>query len=92
MHLSPKPNANSPSNIMDTFFTKTTCDRCHRPLTGGRTMSMFNTECICMDCAASERKRADYQEAVEAERSAVRNGNRKHIGIDSVNEKHNPVK
>jgi formylmethanofuran dehydrogenase subunit E len=44
---------------MDTFFTQTNCDRCGKPLTGGRTMSMFNTDTICLECADAERKRAD---------------------------------
>lgn len=69
---------------MDTFFTQSRCDRCHRPLTGGRMMSMFNTQCICMDCVAEERRRTDYQRAVEAERSAVRNGNMNYPGIEGA--------
>ena len=36
----------------DRFFTTRTCDRCGRRLDGGRTMSMFNEQTICMDCAA----------------------------------------
>ena len=27
---------------MDTFFTQKNCDRCGKPLTGGRTMSMLS--------------------------------------------------
>ena len=66
---------------MDTFFTQKTCDRCHGPLTGGRTMSMFNTDCICMECAKEERARSDYGKARDAEMDAVRNGNRNFAGI-----------
>ena len=33
---------------MDKFFSQQNCDRCGKPLTGGRTMSMYNTDCICM--------------------------------------------
>lgn len=33
---------------MDKFFTQTTCDRCGGSLEAGRTMSMFNEDCICM--------------------------------------------
>ena len=68
---------------MDTFFTQTTCDRCGGSLAGGRTMSMFNTETICMDCAEAERKRADYKAAQEAERAAVKAGdwNFKGVGL-----------
>ena len=66
---------------MDTFFTQKTCDRCGAPLTGGRTMSMFNTDCICMKCAKEERARSDYGKARDAEVDAVRNGNRNFAGI-----------
>ena len=68
---------------MDTFFTQTTCDRCGGSLAGGRTMSMFNTETICMACADAERRRADYKAAQEAERAAVKAGdwNFKGVGL-----------
>ena len=66
---------------MDRFFTQTHCDRCGAPLTGGRTMSMFNTDCICMKCAKEERARSDYGKARDAEMDAVRNGNRNFTGI-----------
>ena len=66
---------------MDTFFTQTHCDRCGAPLTGGRTMSMFDTSCICMKCAKEERARYDYGKARDAEMDAVRNGNRNFAGI-----------
>lgn len=35
---------------MDKFFIQESCDRCGGSLTGGRIMSMFNTDCICLDC------------------------------------------
>lgn len=66
---------------MDRFFTQTHCDRCGAPLTGGRTMSMFNTDCICMKCAKEERSRSDYGKARDAEMDAVRNGDRNFRGI-----------
>jgi hypothetical protein len=55
---------------MDTFFTQKTCDRCGASLDGGRTMSMFNTDTICMACKDAEQKRYDYEAAREAERAA----------------------
>ena len=67
--------------MADRFFTQTHCDRCHRPLTGGRTMSMFNTDCICMDCAKAERDRDDYGRARDAEAEQVRKGNWNYGGI-----------
>ena len=65
----------------DRFFTTRTCDRCGRTLDGGRTMSMFNEQTICMDCAAKERERPDYKAACDAEIAAVRAGNRNFKGI-----------
>ena len=44
-------------------------------------MSMFNTDCICMECSGKETKRSDYKDAVEAERSAVLSGNYNFKGI-----------
>ena len=67
--------------MADRFFTQTHCDRCGAPLTGGRTMSMFNTDCICMKCAKEERARPDYGKARDAEMAAVRNGDRNFRGI-----------
>ena len=31
---------------MDKFYTQKNCNRCGKPLDGGRTMSRFNTDCI----------------------------------------------
>ena len=66
---------------MDKLFTQTKCDRCGGSLEKGRTMSMFNTECICMECKAKERERADYQEATTAVRDAESKGDRNFPGI-----------
>lgn len=46
----------------DDFFSKKTCDRCGRNLTGGRIMSMYNEDCLCMACKDAETKRPDYRE------------------------------
>ena len=66
---------------MDDFFTKKTCDRCRGPLGGLRTMSRFNTDCLCEKCAAEERKHPDYRKALEAERAAVSRGETDFPGI-----------
>ena len=66
---------------MDNFFTQRTCDRCGGSLEGGRTMSMFNNDCICMKCKEEETKRTDYKDAQEADISAIRNGNYNFKGI-----------
>jgi len=39
---------------MDNFFTQKNCDRCGKSLKDGRIQSMFNSECICMDCKKKE--------------------------------------
>lgn len=64
----------------DPFFSKTHCDRCGKPLVC-RTMSMYNEDCICIECADAERKRPDYGKAVEADRAAVMAGNYNYKGI-----------
>ena len=66
---------------MDKFFTQTKCDRCGGNLEKGRTMSMFNTECICMECKEKERKDPQYKEAVQKEREELLRGNTNYHGI-----------
>lgn len=67
--------------MRDKFFTQKYCDRCRMPLKNGRTMSQFNTQCICMKCAEEERKKADYADAVEAEHAEIKKGNYNYKGI-----------
>lgn len=69
----------------DHFFTQRTCDRCYKPLDGGRIMSRFNTDCICMECAHKERERSDYRKAADAEQEAVKNGVKNFSGIGLTN-------
>lgn len=66
---------------MDKFFTKQTCDRCGGSLKGGRIMSMYNEECLCLDCKEKETKQSDYNEAVEADHEEIRKGNYNYKGI-----------
>jgi uncharacterized Zn finger protein (UPF0148 family) len=66
---------------MDKFFTQKNCDRCGGSLSGGRTLSMYNGECICMECKDKETKRADYKKAVEADHAEIRKGNYNFKGI-----------
>ena len=67
--------------MRDSFFTKTHCDRCRKPLNGIRQMSMYNEDCLCMDCIESEKKRPDYKAAVEADHAEIRKGNYNFQGI-----------
>ena len=67
--------------MSDPFFTKTHCDRCRKSLSAGRTMSMFNTEVICLECKEAERRRPDYAEAEKADVEAIRKGDFNFPGI-----------
>ena len=66
---------------MDTFFSQKHCDRCGGSLEAGRTMSMYNTECICMKCKDKERERDDYARAVAADHDEIKKGNYNFAGI-----------
>ena len=52
---------------MDPWFNKKFCDRCHKSLADGFSMSRFNTDALCYDCLEAERQHPDYQKAVDAE-------------------------
>ena len=68
--------------MQDIFFTTRTCARCGRSLDGlARTMSRFNTDCLCPGCAEEKRRHPDYQKACDAEREAVLRGDRDFPGI-----------
>lgn len=66
---------------IDRFFTQKLCDRCNGSLEGGRTMSMFNEDCICMKCKAKEQELADYDKAVKADHEEIKKGNFNFKGI-----------
>jgi len=66
---------------LDKFFTQTRCDRCGGSLENGRTMSMYNEDCICMECKRKETQREDYKEAVQADHEAIKQGNYNFGGI-----------
>ena len=66
---------------MDKFFTQKHCDRCGGSLENGRTMSMYNEDCICMNCKHKETQRADYNKAVEADHEQIKQDNYNFKGI-----------
>lgn len=66
---------------MDKFFSQKNCDRCGGSLEQGRTMSMYNEDCICMKCKEEERKRPDYEQAREADVTEIKKGNYNFKGI-----------
>ena len=67
--------------MADRFFTQTTCDRCGGSLADGRIMSMYNEDCICMECKRKEAQRDDYNKAIEADHAEIRKGNYNFKGI-----------
>lgn len=56
------------------------CDRCGNEATVS-TMSMFNTQMICMECKTREEQRPDYDDARKADEDAIRSGNYNYKGI-----------
>ena len=66
---------------MDKFYTQKQCDRCGGSLEGGRIMSMFNNDCLCMKCKEEETKHPDYKAAQEADIAEIRKGNYNFEGI-----------
>lgn len=67
--------------MRDDFFSKSNCDRCGKSLSGGRIMSMYNNDCICMSCKEKERERSDYKAAQDADIAEIRKGNYNFVGI-----------
>lgn len=56
------------------------CDRCGESTNNSTTMSMFNTDVICMGCKDDEKNDPEYDAAVNAEREALKNGNNNYQG------------
>lgn len=67
--------------MRDPYFSKEKCDRCGGSLEGGRIMSMFNEDCICMECKKAEKKLPEYKAALEADHAEIRRGNYNFKGI-----------
>jgi hypothetical protein len=57
-----------------------TCKRCEKE-TNMYTMSMFNTDTICLSCARKEETHPKYKEAREADLAEIRKGNYNFPGI-----------
>lgn len=56
------------------------CERCGLK-TNSTTMSIFNTETICMDCKKCEREDPEYDAASRAESKEVQRGNYNYEGV-----------
>jgi hypothetical protein len=57
-----------------------TCNRC-KSTVNGHTMSMFNTETICLPCARIEEQHPKYDDARLADLNEIRKGNFNFEGI-----------
>ena len=66
---------------MDKFFSQNNCDRCGKDLKGGRIMSAFSEECICIDCSDKEKQDPDYEKARIIENEEIKKGNYNFKGI-----------
>jgi len=67
---------------MNKFLTQENCDRCGESLDGKcRIMSIFNTDCICLECKEAEKEHPKYKEARDAEHAEVKRGNYNFKGI-----------
>lgn len=67
--------------MADRFFTQEKCDRCGGELKGGRIMSMFNEQCICMNCKEKEKQDPEYSKAVQTDHAEIKKGNYNFKGI-----------
>jgi hypothetical protein len=57
------------------------CDRCGESTNNTTTMSIFNTDVICMNCKEEERKDPEYKAADEAADEAYRLGIKNFKGV-----------
>jgi hypothetical protein len=57
------------------------CQRCNNPTNNVTTMSMFNTQIICIPCKEIERKHPLYNNASMAEMDEIKKGNFNFEGI-----------
>lgn len=56
------------------------CDRCGGPTNNSTTMSIFNTDVICMSCKEEEKKDPEYDAASLSEMEAIRRGETNYNG------------
>lgn len=45
-------------------------------------MSIYNTQCICIECKKKEMQRKDYKDAVNAEHEEIKKGNYNYKGLE----------
>lgn len=63
------------------FFGRKTCERCRASLEDGRTLSMFNSETICLWCKEVEELHPDYEKARIEDKKAYNKGLKFFVGI-----------
>jgi hypothetical protein len=68
--------------VYDSFdMRREKCDRCGGPTNNSTTMSIFNTDVICMSCKEEERKDPEYKAASIAEEEAYKSGVKNYSGV-----------
>jgi hypothetical protein len=72
------------AELMDKFFSQKFCDRCGASLENGRIMSVFKTDCICLECKEKEHNLPGYDEAVKADQEEIKKGNYNYKGINDI--------
>jgi len=65
---------------MGTSEQKHTCGRCRKP-SEHMTVSVFTSDCICLDCAGDEEGASGYLQALEMRRQAEERGDTSFAGI-----------
>ena len=68
----------------DAFFSQSSCNRCGGSLDGGRTMSAFSTEFICIICSEKEKQDPEYNKAVHADHEQIKLGDYNFKGIREI--------
>lgn len=79
--LTPKEEMEIDVEHARSFFSRKTCERCKQKIEDGRTMSMFNSETICLWCKEVEELHPQYDEACKADKMASRKGIKYFCGI-----------
>ena len=62
------------------YKDKFTCPRCSKE-SCSRSMSIFNTQDICLECKCKEEQHPDYEKALQKELEEIKKGNFNFKGI-----------
>lgn len=67
---------------LNTFLSKENCERCGKELCA-KTMSLLNTDAICLECAEEEKGHPFYEQAKEKDFEEYQKGNYYYDGLYS---------